>query len=74
METLCMAEKTLVAKLVANGIQNKEAEVRIFHCCQCTSVETVLDVVYSWILWRSGLSSIKNTETRKYALKALMCF
>lgn len=29
METLCMAEKTLVAKLVANGIQNKEAEVRI---------------------------------------------
>uniref|UniRef100_A0A8C0IL11 Peroxisome proliferator activated receptor alpha n=1 Tax=Chelonoidis abingdonii TaxID=106734 RepID=A0A8C0IL11_CHEAB len=44
METLCMAEKTLVAKLVANGIQNKEAEVRIFHCCQCTSVETVTEL------------------------------
>ncbi|XP_039563910.1 peroxisome proliferator-activated receptor alpha isoform X5 [Passer montanus] len=44
MDTLCMAEKTLVAKLVANGIQNKEAEVRIFHCCQCTSVETVTEL------------------------------
>lgn len=44
METLCMAERTLVAKLVANGIQNKEAEVRIFHCCQCTSVETVTEL------------------------------
>lgn len=44
METLCMAEKTLVAKLVADGIQNKEAEVRIYHCCQCTSVETVTEL------------------------------
>nr|XP_058164917.1 peroxisome proliferator-activated receptor alpha isoform X3 [Dasypus novemcinctus] len=44
METLCMAEKTLVAKMVANGIQNKEAEVRIFHCCQCTSVEAVTEL------------------------------
>ncbi|XP_005379553.1 PREDICTED: peroxisome proliferator-activated receptor alpha isoform X1 [Chinchilla lanigera] len=44
METLCMAEKTLVAKMVANGIQNKEAEVRIFHCCQCMSVETVTNL------------------------------
>ncbi|KAK7803565.1 hypothetical protein U0070_004201 [Myodes glareolus] len=44
METLCMAEKTLVAKMVANGIQNKEAEVRIFHCCQCMSVETVTEL------------------------------
>ncbi|XP_017904393.1 PREDICTED: peroxisome proliferator-activated receptor alpha isoform X1 [Capra hircus] len=44
METLCTAEKTLVAKLVANGVQNKEAEVRIFHCCQCTSVETVTEL------------------------------
>nr|DBA30453.1 TPA: hypothetical protein GDO54_006424 [Pyxicephalus adspersus] len=44
METLCMAEKTLVAKLVANGIQNKVAEVRIFHCCQCSSVETVTEL------------------------------
>ncbi|NP_001297312.1 peroxisome proliferator-activated receptor alpha [Anas platyrhynchos] len=47
MDTLCMAEKTLVAKLVANGIQNKEAEVRIFHCCQCTSVETVTELTES---------------------------
>ncbi|RXM90519.1 Peroxisome proliferator-activated receptor alpha [Acipenser ruthenus] len=30
--------------MVANGIQNKEAEVRIFHCCQCTSVETVTEL------------------------------
>ncbi|RXM35503.1 Peroxisome proliferator-activated receptor alpha [Acipenser ruthenus] len=44
METLRLAEKTLVAKMVANGIQNKEAEVRIFHCCQCTSVETVTEL------------------------------
>ncbi|XP_042120902.1 peroxisome proliferator-activated receptor alpha [Peromyscus maniculatus bairdii] len=44
METLCMAEKTLVAKMVANGIQNKEAGVRIFHCCQCMSVETVTEL------------------------------
>ncbi|XP_040843395.1 peroxisome proliferator-activated receptor alpha [Ochotona curzoniae] len=44
METLCMAEKTLVAKMVANGVQNKEAEVRIFHCCQCMSVETVTEL------------------------------
>ncbi|XP_043944030.1 peroxisome proliferator-activated receptor alpha isoform X1 [Protopterus annectens] len=44
METLQLAEKTLVAKMVANGIQNKEAEVRIFHCCQCTSVETVTEL------------------------------
>ncbi|XP_054999064.1 peroxisome proliferator-activated receptor alpha isoform X2 [Sorex araneus] len=45
METLCMAEKTLVAQLVAGGgIQNKEAEVRIFHCCQCSSVETVTEL------------------------------
>uniref|UniRef100_A0A803K783 NR LBD domain-containing protein n=1 Tax=Xenopus tropicalis TaxID=8364 RepID=A0A803K783_XENTR len=36
--------RRLVAKLVANGIQNKEAEVRIFHCCQCTSVETVTEL------------------------------
>lgn len=39
-----MAEKTLVAKMVANGVQNKEAEVRIFHCCQCMSVETVTEL------------------------------
>ncbi|MEJ1271394.1 hypothetical protein NN561_002233 [Cricetulus griseus] len=30
--------------MVANGIQNKEAEVRIFHCCQCMSVETVTEL------------------------------
>ncbi|CAH2278289.1 peroxisome proliferator-activated receptor alpha [Pelobates cultripes] len=44
METLSIGEKTLVAKLVANGIQNKVAEVRIFHCCQYTSVETVTEL------------------------------
>ncbi|XP_028660513.2 peroxisome proliferator-activated receptor alpha-like [Erpetoichthys calabaricus] len=44
MDTLRLAEKTLVAKMVANGIQNKEAEVRIFHCCQCVSVETVTEL------------------------------
>ncbi|XP_012590550.1 PREDICTED: peroxisome proliferator-activated receptor alpha [Condylura cristata] len=44
METLCTAEKTLVAELVADGVQNKEAEVRIFHCCQCMSVETVTEL------------------------------
>ncbi|XP_012881199.1 PREDICTED: peroxisome proliferator-activated receptor alpha isoform X2 [Dipodomys ordii] len=44
METLCMAEKTLVAKMLANGIQNKEVGVRIFHCCQCMSVETVTEL------------------------------
>ncbi|MBN3311078.1 PPARA protein, partial [Amia calva] len=44
MDTLQLAEKTLVAKMVGNGIQNKEVEVRIFHCCQCTSVETVTEL------------------------------
>ncbi|EDL04428.1 peroxisome proliferator activated receptor alpha, isoform CRA_b, partial [Mus musculus] len=44
METLCMAEKTLVAKMVANGVEDKEAEVRFFHCCQCMSVETVTEL------------------------------
>ncbi|KAL4612780.1 peroxisome proliferator-activated receptor alpha-like [Arapaima gigas] len=46
METLQLAERTLVAKLVGglSGLQNKEAEVRIFHCCQCTSVETVTEL------------------------------
>ncbi|KAM9312758.1 peroxisome proliferator-activated receptor alpha [Gastrophryne carolinensis] len=44
METLCVAEKTLVPQMVVNGIQNKEAEVRVFHCCQCTSVEIVTEL------------------------------
>ncbi|KPP74679.1 peroxisome proliferator-activated receptor alpha-like [Scleropages formosus] len=46
MDTLQLAERTLVAKLVGGpgGIQNKDAEVRIFHCCQCTSVETVTEL------------------------------
>ncbi|XP_023647137.1 peroxisome proliferator-activated receptor alpha b isoform X3 [Paramormyrops kingsleyae] len=46
MDTLRLAERTLVAKLVGGvgGLQNKEAEVRIFHCCQCTSVETVTEL------------------------------
>lgn len=46
MDTLRLAERTLVAKLVGGvgGLQNKEAEVRIFHCCQCNSVETVTEL------------------------------
>lgn len=44
METLCLAEENLVSKQAVNGIQNKEAEVRIFHRCQCTSVETVREL------------------------------
>lgn len=46
METLHLAEQTLVAKMVstAGGLLEKDAEVRIFHCCQCTSVETVTEL------------------------------
>ncbi|XP_063052738.1 peroxisome proliferator-activated receptor alpha b isoform X2 [Engraulis encrasicolus] len=47
METLQLAEKTLFAKMVGSAappLQHKEAEVRIFHCCQCTSVETVTEL------------------------------
>uniref|UniRef100_A0A7N9AY25 Peroxisome proliferator-activated receptor alpha n=1 Tax=Mastacembelus armatus TaxID=205130 RepID=A0A7N9AY25_9TELE len=46
METLQLAEQTLVAKMVssAGALRDKEAEVRIFHCCQCTSVETVTEL------------------------------
>lgn len=41
-----MAEQTLVAKMVgsAGPLKDREAEVRIFHCCQCTSVETVTEL------------------------------
>ncbi|XP_041071527.1 peroxisome proliferator-activated receptor alpha b isoform X1 [Carcharodon carcharias] len=44
METLRLAEENLVSKQAVNGIQNKEAEVRIFQRCQCTSVETVREL------------------------------
>lgn len=46
METLQLAEQTFVAKMVGSsgGLLNKDAEVRIFHCCQCTSVETVTEL------------------------------
>ncbi|XP_037539579.1 peroxisome proliferator-activated receptor alpha b [Nematolebias whitei] len=46
METLHLAEQTLVAKMVgsAGALKDREAEVRIFHCCQCTSVETVTEL------------------------------
>lgn len=46
METLHLAEQTLVAKMVgtAGGLLDKDAEVRIFHCCQYTSVETVTEL------------------------------
>uniref|UniRef100_A0A8C3A6F9 Peroxisome proliferator-activated receptor alpha n=1 Tax=Cyclopterus lumpus TaxID=8103 RepID=A0A8C3A6F9_CYCLU len=46
METLKLAEQTLVPKMVGSGgtLKDREAEVRIFHCCQCTSVETVTEL------------------------------
>lgn len=46
METLHLAEQTLVAKMVGSAgvLKDREAEVRIFHCCQCTSVETVTEL------------------------------
>ncbi|XP_064174879.1 peroxisome proliferator-activated receptor alpha-like [Anguilla rostrata] len=47
MDTLRLAERTLVAKLVGSmggSLQSKEAEVRLFHCCQCSSVETVTEL------------------------------
>ncbi|KAM8890703.1 peroxisome proliferator-activated receptor alpha b isoform 2-T30 [Spinachia spinachia] len=46
METLKLAEQTLVAKMVGavGTLKDREAEVRIFHCCQCTSVETVTEL------------------------------
>lgn len=46
METLHLAERTLVAKMVgtAGGLLDKDVEVRIFHCCQCMSVETVTEL------------------------------
>lgn len=46
METLQLAEQTLVAKMVgsAGSLKDREVEVRIFHCCQCTSVETVTEL------------------------------
>ncbi|CAL8375887.1 unnamed protein product [Arctogadus glacialis] len=47
MDTLQLAEQTLVAKMVGTGgggLLDREAEARIFHCCQCTSVETVTEL------------------------------
>lgn len=46
METLQLAEQTFVAKMLgsADMLRDREAEVRIFHCCQCTSVETVTEL------------------------------
>ena len=46
MDTLQLAEQTVVARMVGSDsvLQDKEAEVRIFHCCQCTSVETVTEL------------------------------
>lgn len=46
MDTLQLAEQTLVAKMVGSAgmLKDREAEVRIFHCCQCTSVETVTEL------------------------------
>ncbi|XP_028441630.1 peroxisome proliferator-activated receptor alpha b isoform X2 [Perca flavescens] len=46
LETLQLAEQTLVAKMVgsAGTLKDREVEVRIFHVCQCTSVETVTEL------------------------------
>ncbi|KAM6985679.1 peroxisome proliferator-activated receptor alpha-like [Aplochiton taeniatus] len=64
METLQLAERTLVAHLVGSEcpgpmwsqqpgemsskgpakLQDRETEARLFHCCQCTSVETVTEL------------------------------
>ncbi|XP_051916738.1 peroxisome proliferator-activated receptor alpha b [Hippocampus zosterae] len=46
MDTLQLAEQTLVAKMVGSAgvLMDREAEVRLFHCCQCTSVETVTEL------------------------------
>lgn len=46
METLQLAEQTLVVKMVGSSgmLMDREAEVRIFHCCQWTSVETVTEL------------------------------
>ncbi|XP_061533946.1 peroxisome proliferator-activated receptor alpha b [Phycodurus eques] len=46
MDTLQLAEQTLLAKMVGSAgvLKDREAEVRIFHCCQCTSVETVTEL------------------------------
>lgn len=46
METLQLAEQTVLGKMVdtAAALRDREAEVRIFHCCQCTSVETVTEL------------------------------
>ncbi|XP_028304705.1 peroxisome proliferator-activated receptor alpha b [Gouania willdenowi] len=46
METLQLAEQTLVAKIVGSAgmLKDREAEVRIFHVCQCASVETVTEL------------------------------
>lgn len=46
METLQLAEQTVVAKMMGSEgvLKDRQAEVRIFHCCQCTSVETVTEL------------------------------
>lgn len=46
METLQLAEQTFVAKMLGSAemLKDREAEVRLFHCCQCTSVETVTEL------------------------------
>ncbi|TRY76043.1 hypothetical protein DNTS_031952 [Danionella cerebrum] len=47
MDTLQLAEQTFVAGMMGSSgvlLLNKDPEVRIFHCCQCTSVETVTEL------------------------------
>lgn len=47
IETLQLAEKTLLLQLFSGEAVShllREAEGRLFHCCQCTSVETVTEL------------------------------
>uniref|UniRef100_A0A3B4BIK6 Peroxisome proliferator-activated receptor alpha n=1 Tax=Periophthalmus magnuspinnatus TaxID=409849 RepID=A0A3B4BIK6_9GOBI len=51
MDTFQLAERTLAAHMVPGSegvsgseVQRREAEARLFHCCQSTSVETVTEL------------------------------
>nr|XP_061809345.1 peroxisome proliferator-activated receptor alpha-like isoform X2 [Nerophis lumbriciformis] len=44
METFQLAEQTLAAQVSRGSVRRREAEARLFHCCQSTSVETVTEL------------------------------
>ncbi|KAF3855103.1 hypothetical protein F7725_023158, partial [Dissostichus mawsoni] len=71
METLQLAEQTLVAKMVgsAGPLKDREAEVRIFHCCQCTSVETVTELT-EFAKSVPGFSSLDLNDQALFAMLA----